>query len=188
MPDALTIILLIMVALIIWIIVTYNRIIALRVRSTNAWSDIDVQLKQRWDLIPQLVETVKGYAAHEQNTLEGALQARSAAQQAESPARRGDAERGVHNSAARLFALSEDYPDLRADDLFVSLHNNLVAIEDDLESARRYYNAVVRDFNTAIEQFPAALIAGMMAARELEFFQLDNPEEALPPLISLSPD
>src|SRR5690242_17192137 len=127
---------------------TYNRLVALNRRADGAWSDIDVQLKRRWDLVPALVETVKGYARHEAGTLEEVVEARSKAEQSDSIARRGDAERGLSTAVGRVFALAEAYPELKAGGNFQGLHRSLVEIEDNVQYARRYYNAVIRDLNT----------------------------------------
>jgi LemA protein len=168
---------------VIWI---FNRLVALKVRAANAWSDIDVQLKRRADLIPPLVETVRGYASHERKTLEATIAARGAATQAGSIEARGRAETDVGRHIASIIALREAYPDLKADEVFQSLHTNLVEVEDHLQSARRYYNAVVRDFNTMQRQFPHVLVAGMTGMKPREFFQLDDASEAATPQVRLS--
>src|SRR5262249_41545609 len=141
--------------------------------------------KRRWDLVPQLVETVRGYAAHEAGTLEATVAARGRAQSASDVAQRGTAEADLSHNVGRLIALAEAYPDLKADELFRSLQHSLVDVEDHLQSARRYYNAVVRDLNTAIAQFPASVIAGITGFAPRQFFQLDSQSEAAVPQIRL---
>lgn len=160
-----------------WALWTFNRIIALNTRASNAWSDIDVQLKRRWDLVPRLAEVVRGYAAHEQDTLEDATRARAAASQSTSLAARAPAERELGLATHRLVLLAEAYPELEADELFARLHQELVETENAIESARRYYNAVVRDLNTLVEQFPAALVARLARRGRRPFFELARPGE-----------
>ena len=155
----------------------YNSLVQLRVRSDSAWSDIDVQLKRRHDLIPNLVETVKGYAAHEKGTFEDIAKFRSMAMQATTPAERGAAEGQLTMALKSLFAVAENYPQLRASEQFTSLQNSLQEIEDAIQNARRYYNAVVRDLNTKIQSFPTNLLAGMFGFQQKQFFELDSPAE-----------
>src|SRR3954467_1876597 len=159
---------------------TYNRLIGLNKRADGAWSDIDVQLKRRWDLIPSLVETVKGYARHEAGTLENVVQARSEATQASSLARRGETERGLSSAVGRLFALAEAYPELKASENFRELQKSLVDVENNVQYARRYYNAVVRDLNTLVQSFPSNLVASAMGFGERTYFQVDAAERAVP--------
>jgi LemA protein len=154
----------------------YNKLIRLRNTSQSAWSDIDVQLKKRYDLVPNLVETVKGYAAHERTLLEKLTAARSAGMQASGPAETARAENMFRDSLKSLFALAEAYPDLKANQNFQQLQAQLKDLEDGIESARRYYNAVVRDFNTAVEQFPSNLIASRYRFEQRVFFELETPE------------
>ncbi|MFQ5696409.1 MAG: LemA family protein, partial [Terriglobia bacterium] len=154
------------------VISIYNSLVRLRVQSDNAWADIDVQLKRRYDLIPNLVETVKGYAAHEKQTLEGVIAARNRAMTAQGPAKKAQAEGMLTAALRQLFALAEAYPQLRAVESFTALQNSLQQIEDAVQSARRYYNAVVRDFNTKIAQFPSNVIAGLFSFTPREFFEL----------------
>jgi LemA protein len=166
----------------------FNRLIGLRNRAASAWSDIDVQLKQRHDLIRNLVETVKGYAAHERTTLEEITQARAGAEGARelgAPGVAGVAESHLSRGIGRLFALVEAYPDLRASDGFRQLHRSLVEVEDKLQNARRYYNAVVRDLNTRIQSFPDLLVARLFRFGEREFFELDSAAEAAVPRVDL---
>lgn len=167
-------------------IVIYNGLVSLKVRSENAWADIDVQLKRRYDLIPNLVETVKGYAAHEKDTLEGVIKARNAAMGAQGPAAKGEAENVLTGALRQLFALAEAYPQLRAVESFTDLQKQIAQIEDAVQNARRYYNAVVRDFNTKIAQFPSNLIAGMFNFTEREFFELTDAAQREAPKVSFS--
>lgn len=148
-------------ALALVLILLYNRLAGLQVQADNAWADIDVQLKRRHDLIPNLVETVQGYASHEKESFRAVIEARSAAIAARGPAEQQVAERQLAASLGHLFALAEAYPALRAVESFRALQENLSSIEDSLQNARRYYNAVVRDLNTAIVQFPSSLVASM---------------------------
>ena len=171
------------IVLAVWV---FNRLVALRTRAENAWSDIDVQLKRRWDLLPRLVETVRGYAGHEARTLEQVTEARARAQAAGSVAERDRAETDLATGTVRLVALAEQYPALRADELFRSLHDQLVDVEGALQSARRYYNAVVRDMNTLIRVFPANLVARPFRFAPRDFFQLE-PGEAGLPSVNLEP-
>ncbi|HUG42096.1 MAG TPA: LemA family protein [Longimicrobiales bacterium] len=160
-------------------IVIYNRLIALRVESDNAWADIDVQLKRRHDLIPNLVETTKGYASHEQDTLRRVVEARTRAVDARSapPAERAGAENVLSGALGRLFALAESYPQLRAAESFQELHRSLSQVEEALQQARRYYNAVVRDLNTRVAQFPSNLVAGAASIGPREFFEVEVAEQ-----------
>ena len=159
---------------------TYNRLVSLNKRADGAWSDIDVQLKRRWDLVPSLVETVKGYARHESGTLENVVQARSEATQAGSLAQRGETERGLSSAVGRLFALAEAYPELKASQNFQELQKSLVDVENNVQYARRYYNAVVRDLNTLVQSFPSNLLASAMGFGERTYFQLEDAERAVP--------
>ncbi|MGH7477457.1 MAG: LemA family protein [Longimicrobiales bacterium] len=164
----------------IYIMATYNRLVGLRVRADNAWSDIDVQLKRRYDLIPNLVETVKGYAAHERQTLDAVIEARSRAMGATGPTERAVAENQLTGALKSLFALAEAYPQLRAVESFTSLQNSLQQIEHAVQNSRRYYNAVVRDLNTKIHQFPSNFVASMFDFDEREFFAADETEREAP--------
>jgi len=153
----------------------YNSLVKLREQAEAAWADIEVQLKRRYDLIPNLVETVKGYAGHEKEALESVVQARSSAMGAQGPAAKAQAEGMLAGALKSLFALVESYPDLKAAAGFRDLQATLAELEDDIQKARRYYNAVVRDFNTRIQQVPSNLVARMFNFRQEEFF--DTPEE-----------
>ncbi|HKN47869.1 MAG: hypothetical protein DME17_19945 [Candidatus Rokuibacteriota bacterium] len=165
-------------------IVTYNRLVGLRQRSEEAWSDIDVQLKRRTDLVPNLVDTVKGYAAHERGTLDEVVRARGAAVAARTPETRAEAENQLTGALRQLFALAEAYPDLKANQTFQSLQTSLAEIEDAIQNARRYYNAVVRDLNTAVETFPSNAIASFGHFVRRQYFELDRPEERQVPRVS----
>lgn len=155
-------------------IVTYNSLVALRNRGRNAWSDIDVQLKRRHDLIPNLVATVQGYAAHEKAVLEDVARLRSKAMQLQDGAQRADAESQLSATIRSLFAIAENYPDLRADKNFRELQSQLADIENHIQYARRYYNAVVRDLNTKCETFPSNVIARITGIGKLPYFQTDD--------------
>src|SRR5580698_2646160 len=165
----------IVVLLVIFVIGMYNSLVRLRVQCDNAWADIDVQLKRRNDLIPNLVETVKGYAGHEKGTLEAVIAARNSSVSAQGPAAKAEAEGALAGALRQVFALAEAYPQLRAVESFTSLQNSLSQIEDTLQNARRYYNAVVRDFNTKIAQFPTNLVASMGNFKPREFFEISAP-------------
>ncbi len=158
----------------------FNSLVKLREQADAAWSDIDVQLKRRHDLIPALVEVVKGYADHERGTFDAVIQARSAAMAAAGPAARGEAEGRLQGAVHSLIALSEGYPELRASDNFRDLQNALVDVEDHIQAARRYYNAVVRDYDTRVGQVPSNLVARTFGFHEREFFQIVEPERAAP--------
>src|SRR5688572_3951366 len=165
-------------------VLVYNSLVRLRVQAENAWADIDVQLKRRHDLIPNLVETVKGYAGHERQTLEAVIRARSSAMAAEGPAAQGAAEGALSQALKSLFALAEAYPQLRAVESFNRLQADLTQTEDALQNARRYYNAVVRDLNTRIAQFPTNLVALLFGFHPREFFEVTAPEERAVPKVS----
>ena len=160
-----------------WIIAVYNGLITLKNRTEEAWSDIDVQLKRRYDLIPNLVETVKGYATHESQTMEKVIAARSAAMGAQTTAAKAQAEDMLTNTLKSLFAVVEAYPDLKANQNFLQLQNDLKDAEDKIKAARRFYNANVRDFNTKIEVFPNNIIAARLAFKKYEFFEITNEAE-----------
>jgi LemA protein len=162
---------------IVVIIGMYNSLVQLRVRSESAWSDIDVQLKRRHDLIPNLVESVKGYAAHEKGTFEDIAKYRSLAMQAGSPADKAQAEGQLSTALKSLFAVAENYPQLRASEQFTSLQGSLNSIEDNIQNARRYYNAVIRDLNTRVQSFPMNVIAGIFGIKARQFFETGSPEE-----------
>jgi LemA protein len=176
--------LVIVVLVVIFVIGMYNSLVRLRVQCDNAWSDIDVQLKRRYDLIPNLVETVKGYAGHEKSTLEGVVAARNQAMSTQGPAAKADAENVLTSALRQVFALAEAYPQLRAVESFTQLQNTLNQVEDSIQNARRYYNAVVRDLNTKIVQFPSSVIAGMFNITPRQFFEVSAPAERDAPKVS----
>jgi LemA protein len=162
----------IIAALVIWIIVIYNGLVAMRQRVNQSFADVDVQLKQRHDLIPNLVETVKGYAGHERGTLEAVVQARNAAMAAHGPTAQAQAENMLSGALRQLFALSEAYPDLKANANFQQLQAELSDIENKIAAARRFFNNAVQEYNTGIQQFPAALFAGSFGFAPHVFFDL----------------
>src|SRR5690242_5984870 len=158
---AVLIIIAILVAILVLVVMMYNGLVQLRVRSESAWSDIDIQLKRRHDLVPNLVESVKGYAAHEKGTFENIAKYRSMAMQATGTADKAQAEGQLSAALKSLFAVAENYPQLRASEQFTALQSSLNSIEENVQNARRYYNAVARDFNTRIQSFPINIIAGI---------------------------
>ncbi|MFH1046821.1 MAG: LemA family protein [Patescibacteria group bacterium] len=160
-----------------WIIMIYNGLITLRNRVDEAWSDIDVQLKRRYDLIPNLVETVKGYASHERETLEKVIAARNIAMGAEGKQGKAEAENALSQTIKSLFAVAENYPDLKASQNFLQLQDDLKDTEDKIQGSRRFYNANVRDFNTKIQVFPNNVIAGQLKFSKYDFFEISNAAE-----------
>lgn len=167
------------VLLAVFVIGIYNGLVAKRQRCNQAFADIDVQLKQRQNLIPNLVETVKGYAAHEKDTLDAVIQARQGAVSANTPGEMGAAEGMLGQALGKLFALAEDYPDLKANQNFLDLQDELSVIEDKIAAARRFYNSAVQDYNTAREQFPGSLVAGSFNFEPREFFDLGEDRASL---------
>ncbi len=165
------IILAIVVVLAIWIIAAYNGLVTLKNRAKEAWSDIDVQLKRRYDLIPNLVETVKGYAAHEKELFEKVTQARTAAISAQGMKQKAEAENQLSSTLKSLFAVAEAYPDLKASNNFLELQRELSDTENKIQAARRFYNTNVRDLNIKIESFPSNLIANVFNFKEMELFE-----------------
>jgi LemA protein len=161
----------------------YNGLVQLKVRADNAWSDIDIQLKRRHDLIPNLVETVKGYAAHEKGTFEDVARYRSAAMAATSAVDRAQAEGQLTQALRGLLAVAEAYPELKANTQFQALQQSLSELEEALQNSRRYYNAVVRDLNTKIQSFPSNLIAGMFNFQQRQFFEIADPTERAVPTV-----
>ncbi len=178
--DAVTITLIAIIAVVVLIGLffwaTYNGLVKLNVRVQEAWSDITVQLKRRADLIPNLVESVKGYAAHEKGVFEAVTEARTAVMEATSkgPAETAKAENQFEGALKSLFAVAEAYPDLKANQNFLQLQNELVDTEDKVQAARRFYNGGVRDLNTKIQVFPTNMIAGMLGFKEREFFEVED--------------
>ena len=176
-------IIVIIAVILLLLVMLYNGLAGLRVRADSAWSDIDVQLKRRHDLIPNLVETVKGYAAHEKGTFENIARYRSAAMSATTVDERAQAEGQLTQALRGLLAVAENYPQLRASEEFTALQGQLTQTEDAISNARRYYNAVVRDLNTKIATFPSNIIAGMFNFQPRQFFQAETPEDRAVPAV-----
>ncbi|MBI2459884.1 MAG: LemA family protein [Parcubacteria group bacterium] len=177
MTTLLWIILAVMAVLILAIIAMYNSLIRAKVRVDEAWSDIDVQLKRRYDLIPNLVETVKGYAAHEKETLDAVVKARNQAMQAGSAEAKAQAENALSQTLKSIFALAESYPNLKANENFLELQRELTDTENKIQAARRFYNGNARDFNTKLQVFPTNIMAGLMGFTAKEFFGLEDEKE-----------
>ena len=169
----------------LWLIVTYNALVRSRNKVDEAWSGIDVQLKRRHDLVPNFVETVRGYAAHERETLARVKEARAEAVAAEAPARVESAEAHLTTALGQVRVLAEAYPELRASESFLRLQAELSGIEDEIQAARRIYNANVQDYNTRIQVFPANLIAGPMSFRGREFLQLERASDRAVPQVAV---
>jgi LemA protein len=169
----------VIVVIVLWVIMIYNGLVSMRQRVSQAFADIDVQLKQRHDLIPNLVETVKGYAAHERGTLEAVIQARNAAVAAQGPDQKGAAENMLSGALRQIFALSENYPDLKANANFQQLQAELTDIENKIAAARRFFNNSVTEYNTGIQVFPAALFAGTFGFTQRSFFDLGDDRKAV---------
>ena len=172
------IVLAILAVIVLWFIVSYNSFITLTNRAKEAWSDIQVQMKRRYDLIPNLVETVKGYAAHESSAFENVTKARAAAMGATSTADKAQAENQLTGALKSLFAVSEAYPDLKANQNFLQLQKELGDTEDKIQASRRFYNNTVMTLNTAIQSFPGNLVAGMFHFSHMDLFELDESESA----------
>lgn len=184
---AILVIIVIFLVFIFALIAIYNKLIRLRNTVKSSWSDIDVQLKKRYDLVPNLVETVKGYAAHEKHVFEKVTEARSKAIHASSPADKAKAENMLTDTLKSLFAVAEAYPELKANTNFLQLQSQLKELEDNIEYARRYYNAVVRDYNIMIESIPSNIVASTFRFEKEEFFELEAPEvERKPVKVSFS--
>jgi len=184
---AILVVLGILLLVVIFGVAIYNKLVRLKNTVKSSWSDIDVQLKKRYDLVPNLVETVKGYASHEKSVFENVTKARSMAMKTSNPAEKAKAENMLSETLKSLFAVAEAYPDLKANVNFMQLQSQLKELEDNIEYARRYYNAVVRDFNILIESFPSNIIAGSFGFKQEEFFELEAPDvERKPVKVSLS--
>src|SRR5438094_5542270 len=171
------------ILVVLWLVFTYNGLITARNRTQEAWSEIDVELKRRHDLIPNLVNTVSGYMGHERGTLEAVTNARAnavAAGATGDPAKIGQAENVLSQSLRSLFAVSENYPDLKAISAFTNLQENLTATEDKLEFSRRFYNGNVRDYNTKLQTLPTSLIGSVLGFKPFGFFQADEGDRAVP--------
>ena len=170
-------ILIVIAVIVVWLIAVYNRLVVLKNRCQEAWSDIDVQLKRRYDLIPNLVETVKGYAAHENELFTKVTEARSRAMSAQTVGERGAAENALSATLKTLFAVSENYPDLKASTNFLELQREVRDTEDKVQAARRFYNGNVRDLNIKVESFPANTVAGMFGFKKMELFEIAEAAE-----------
>jgi LemA protein len=173
----------IVVLVLLWLVLTYNGLVTARNRTQEAWSEIDVELKRRHDLIPNLVQTVQGYMGHERGTLEAVTNARAGAVAAGAtgdPAKIGAAENMLSQSLRSLFAVSENYPDLKAISAFTNLQEQLTATEDKIEFSRRFYNGNVRDYNIKLQTLPTSLIAGVLGFKAFGFFQADEGDRAVP--------
>lgn len=171
------IVLVLVVLLIVWFITTYNKLVKLRNSVKDQWSQIDVQLKKRFDMIPNMVEIVKGYAKHEEETLTAVVEARNTAVSAQNPKDEIEANKNLSGALSKLFALSESYPELKADKNFLQLQNDLKAVEDKIAYARQFYNDCVYKYKNTIETFPTVLIAGMLGFKQVEFFEASNEEK-----------
>lgn len=167
----------------LYMMLTYNKLIKLKNIVEEAWSGIDVQLKQRSNLIPNLISTVKGYMTHEQSLLEKLTELRSRSMNASSVKEQGEAESALGGQLFNMFALAENYPDLKANVNFMKLQDQLQEIEDYIQKSRRYYNGAVRDYNTTIESFPSNIVAGMFSFAKREFFEIENPAERAVPKV-----
>jgi len=175
-----TILLIILGVLVLFVIFSYNRLVKIRHRVKEAWADIDVQLKRRYDLIPNLVETVKGYASHERGVFENVTKARARAMNAEEtgdPKKVAEAENQLAGALKSLFAVSENYPDLKASENFVELQREIRDTEDKIQAARRFYNRNVRDMNIKVEMFPMSVIAKMFGFQKQDFFEIEDKEQ-----------
>ncbi len=177
MDPILIAVLVVVVLIILWLIAVYNGLIRLRNRVAEAWSDIDVQLKRRYDLIPNLVEIVKGYMKHEEGVLTKVTEARTKAMQAKSLEEKGKAENMLSETLKSLFAVSENYPNLKASENFLQLQDEISDTENKIQAARRFYNGQVRDFNTKLQVFPTNMIANMLGFKAREFFEVAKDEE-----------
>lgn len=176
----------VIVVIAIIVIGLYNALTRLRVRADSAWADIDTQLKRRYDLIPNLVETVKGYASHEKGTFERVTEMRAAAINAQGVAEQAQAENMLTTALRSVFAVAENYPQLRASENFTQLQKSLAEIEDKIQAARRYYNAVVRDYNTKVHVVPSSLVAWVFNFKDREYFELESPQEREAPKVDFS--
>jgi len=167
-------------AIVLWFIAIYNGLVKLKVRTDEAWSDIDVQLKRRYDLIPNLINTVKGYAAHESGVFERVTEARTKAMSAGTAVEKGQAENALSGTLKSLFAVAENYPELKANTNFLELQRELSDTENKIQASRRFYNGNVRDLNTKIQIFPDSIVAGILSITKREFFEIEEGEKAVP--------
>ncbi len=179
MSSSIIILVAVIVVVVLWAISVYNGLVSMRQRLSEAFADVDVQLRQRHDLIPNLVETVKGYAAHERGTLDEVVKARNAAVAAQGPAQQAAAENMLSGALRQLFALSEAYPDLKANAEFLQLQAELTDLENKIAAARRFFNNAVQEYNTGIQRFPAALFAASFGFAPKDFFDLGEDRKTL---------
>jgi len=179
----LIIVIAVIVLIAIWFIAVYNGLIRLRNRTDEAWSDIDVQLKRRYDLIPNLISSVKGYAAHEKDTFLKVTEARNAAMNAKTTEEHAKSENMLSSTLKSLFAVAENYPELKANENFLKLQDELADTENKIQASRRFYNGNVRDFNTKLQVFPTNMIGNMLGFKAYEFFEIENEEEKKNPQV-----
>ena len=183
METYLIVILVILAVLGLWVVIIYNGLVRLKVRTNEAWSDIDVQLKRRYDLIPNLINTVKGYATHEKELFEKVTKARANAMNAQNPEEKAGAENMLSGALKSLFAVSENYPDLKANENFLELQRELSDTENKIQASRRFYNGNVRDLNTKIQVFPDSIVANMLKIGKREFFEIEDVKEKETPKV-----
>ena len=183
MEMYLIIALVILIVVGLWIVKIYNGLIKLKVRTNEAWSDIDVQLKRRYDLIPNLINTVKGYATHERELFENVTKARANAMNAQNPEEKAGAENMLTGALKSLFAVSENYPQLKANENFLELQRELSDTENKIQASRRFYNGNVRDLNTKIQIFPDSIVANMLRIGKREFFEIEDEKEKETPKV-----
>jgi len=183
METLLLILVVVLIAVALWFVAVYNGLIKLKVRTNEAWSDIDVQLKRRYDLIPNLINTVKGYATHERELFEKVTQARANAMNAQNPEAKAGAENMLSGALKSLFAVSENYPQLRANENFLELQRELSDTENKIQASRRFYNGNVRDLNTKILVFPDSIVAGILNIQKREFFEIEDAKEKETPKV-----
>ncbi|MFA6309282.1 MAG: LemA family protein [Clostridia bacterium] len=174
------VVIVVIVILGLWVAGTFNGLIGRRNKVTNQWAQVDVQLKRRFDLIPNLVETVKGYATHERTTFEQVTEARTKYMSAQTPADKMDANAGLAGLIGKLFAVAEDYPELKANVNFINLQDQLTETEDKISFARQFYNDTVMDYNNTVQMFPSSIIANMFAFKMADFFKSDETEKEAP--------
>jgi LemA protein len=184
--TALYIVLAVLALVVLWAVLTYNGLVRARLKAGEAWSGIDVQLRRRHDLIPNLVETVKGYATHERSTFDSVTEARAKAMAATGPAEQSRAEASLTASLGGLRAIAEQYPALRASDNFMALQSQLTEIEDEIQAARRIYNSDVQLYNARIQTFPSSIVAGAGRFAERDFFEIEDPAERAVPAVSFA--
>ena len=175
--NPVSVVLIVIAFILLYVASVYNKLVRLKNQAEEGWSGISVQLKRRYDLIPNLVNCVKGYAQHEKETLEKVIEKRNLAMSVQAPAEKAAVENAFAQTIKSLFALSENYPDLKANTTFIELQQSLNAVEDDLQNARRYYNATVRNMNTAVDSFPSNLVAKKFGFEKKDFFDIDEAEK-----------